>query len=137
MRRQFFRSLLMGGKIADNQPAPLKDEPGLDLNVEIDTVFGFYDATVKSLVLDAKRRGGKLTYLEGGGRLNGEAPIAVHVEQKPGRPRILTSDATDAGSAFRLTGFYGSAQGRHHEPPGESGWRQRRGKNRRPRYPAF
>ena len=109
--RQFFRSLLMGGKIADNQPAPLKDEPGLDLNVEIDTVFGFYDATVKSLVLDAKRRGGKLTYLEGGGRLNGEAPIAVHVEQKPGRSRILTSDATDAGSAFRLTGFYGSARG--------------------------
>ncbi len=109
--RQFFRSLLMGGKIADNQPAPLKDEPGLDLNVEIDTVFGFYDATVKSLVLDAKRRGGKLTYLEGGGRLNGEAPIAVHVEQKPGRPRILSSDATDAGSAFRLTGFYGSARG--------------------------
>ena len=51
------------------------------------------------------------TYLEGGGRLNGEAPIAVHVEQKPGRSRILTSDATDAGSAFRLTGFYGSARG--------------------------
>jgi hypothetical protein len=109
--RQFFRSLLMGGKISDNQPAPLKDEPGLDLNVEIDTVFGSYDATLKSVVLDAKRRGGKLTYLEAGGRLNGEAPIAVHVEQKPGRPRMLTSDATDAGSAIRLMGLLGTVRG--------------------------
>lgn len=109
--RQFFRSLLTAGKIADDQPAPLKDEPGLDLKVEIDTVFGFYDTTVKSVVIDAKRRGGKLTYLEGSGQLNGQAPIAVHVEQKPGRPRMLVSNATDAGSAFRLTGFYSSARG--------------------------
>ncbi len=109
--RQFFRSLLTAGKISDNQPSPMKDEPGLDLNVEIETLFGYYDTTVKSLVVDAKRRGGRLSYLEGTGRLNGEAPIAVHVEQKPGHPRLLVSDATDAGSAFRLTGFYSSVQG--------------------------
>ncbi len=109
--RQFFRSLLTAGKISDNQPAPLKDEPGLDLNLEIETLFGYYDTTVKSVVIDAKRRGGKLSYLEGTGRLNGQAPIAVHVEQKPGHPRLLVSDATDAGSAFRLTGFYSSVQG--------------------------
>jgi hypothetical protein len=109
--RQFFRSLLTAGKIADNQPAPLKDEPGLDLNVEIETVFGFYDTSVKSVVLDAKRRAGKLSYLEAAGRLNGEAPIAVHIEQKPGRPRMLASDATDAGSAFRLAGFYAAVRG--------------------------
>ena len=109
--RQFFRSLLTAGKIADNQPAPLKDEPGLDLDVEIETVFGYYDTTVKSLSLDAKRRGGKLTYLEAAGRLNGEAPVAVHIEQKPGRPRMLVSDATDAGSALRLAGFYSAMRG--------------------------
>jgi AsmA-like C-terminal region/Protein of unknown function len=109
--RQFFRSLLTAGKIADNQPAPLKDEPGLDLAVEIDTVFGYYDTTVKSIVVDAKRRGGKLSYLEVTGRLNGEAPIAVHIEQKPGHPRLLVSDATDAGSTFRLTGFYPAVRG--------------------------
>ncbi len=109
--RQFFRSLLTAGKISDNQPSPLKDEPGLDLNIEIETVFGYYDTTVKSVVVDAKRRGGKLSYLEGTGRLNGELPIAVHVEQKPGHPRLLVSDATDAGAAFRLTGFYNSVQG--------------------------
>lgn len=109
--RQFFRALLAAGKISDNQPPPLKDEPGLDVNVEIDTLFGYYDTTIKSVVVDAKRRGGKLSFLEGTGRLNGQAPIAVHVEQKPGHPRILVSDATDAGSAFRLTGFYSSVQG--------------------------
>jgi hypothetical protein len=109
--RQFFHSLLLAGKIADNQPAPLKDEPGLDLAVEIDTVFGYYDTTIKSVAVEAKRRSGKLSYLDVTGRLNGEAPIAVHVEQRPGRPRMLVSDATDAGSAFRLTGFYSAVRG--------------------------
>jgi hypothetical protein len=109
--RQFFHSLLLAGKLAENQPAPLKDEPGLDLRVEIDTVFGYYDTTIKSVSVEARRRGGKLSYLEANGRLNGEAPIAVHVEQRPGQPRVLTSDATDAGSAFRLTGFYSAVRG--------------------------
>jgi len=109
--RQFFRSLFKGGRISESQPAPLKDEPGLDLNVEIETVFGYYDATVKSVIVEAKRRNGKLTYLEAAGRLNGEAPLIVHVEQKRGSPRMLTSDATDAGSVLRLTGAWGSARG--------------------------
>jgi hypothetical protein len=108
--RQFFRSLLSAGKISDNQPAPLKDEPGLDLNVEMDTVFGYYDTTVKSVVVDAKRRSGKLTALEISGSLNGEAPVGVHVEQK-GDARHLISEATDAGSAFRLVGFYPAVHG--------------------------
>ncbi|HZV20182.1 MAG TPA: AsmA-like C-terminal region-containing protein, partial [Hyphomicrobiales bacterium] len=109
--RQFFRSLLLGGKTSDDQPAPLKDEPGLDLNVEIDTVFGFYDTTVKSVIIDAKRRDGKLSYLELAGRINGEAPMAVHVDQRHAGTRLLVSDATDAGSVFRLVGFYPAIQG--------------------------
>jgi hypothetical protein len=109
--RQFFRSLLAAGKVSDNQPAPMKDEPGLDLNVEIETVFGYYDTTVKSVVIDAKRRGGKLSYLEVAGRLNGDAPVAVHVDHRGSDARILVSDATDAGSAFRLLGFYAAVRG--------------------------
>ena len=109
--RQFFRSLFQGGKISESQPTPLKDEPGLDLNVEIETVFGYYDATVKSVVVDARRRGGKLSYLEAAGRLDGEAPLLVHVEQKAGRARTLTADATNAGSALRLMGAWGTARG--------------------------
>jgi hypothetical protein len=110
--RQFFRSLFSAGKLSDNQPAPLKDEPGLDISVEIDTIFGFYEATAKSVVVDGKRRGGKLTYLEAAGRLNGQSPFAVHVDQRGSSDaRILVSDATDAGSAFRLIGFYKAVQG--------------------------
>ncbi len=109
--RQFFRSLLTAGKLADNQPTPLKDEPGLDFNIEIETIFGYYDTSVKSVIIDAKRRGGKLTYLEVAGRLNGEAPVAIHVEQRAGEARMLVSDATDAGSAFRLVGFYSALRG--------------------------
>ncbi len=109
--RQFFKSLLSAGKIADNEPAPLKDEPGLDLNVEIETVFGYYETSVKSVIIDAKRRGGKLTYLEAAGRLNGEAPVAIHVDQHANEARTLVSDATDAGSAFRLVGFYSALRG--------------------------
>ena len=109
--RPFFRSLLNAGKIADNEPAPLKDEPGLDLNAEINTVTGYYDTSIKSVIIDAKRRGGKLTYLEVAGRLNGEAPVAVHVDQRGRDARMLISDATDAGSAFRLVGFYPSIRG--------------------------
>lgn len=109
--RQFFRSLLSAGKVSEAQPAPLKDEPGLDLNVEIETVFGYYDTTVKSVVIDAKRRGGKISYLEIAGRLNGDAPVAIHVDHKGSDSRILVSDATDAGSAFRLLGFYSAVRG--------------------------
>ncbi len=109
--RSFFRSLLNAGKIADAEPAPLKDEPGLDLNAEIDSVTGYYDTSVKSVIIDAKRRGGKLTFLEVAGRLNGEAPVAVHVDQRGRDARMLVSDATDAGSAFRLVGFYPAMRG--------------------------
>jgi hypothetical protein len=109
--RQFFKTLLSAGKIADKEPAPLKDEPGLDLNVEIETVFGYYDTSIKSVIVDAKRRGGKFTYIEAAGRINGESPVAVHVDQRARDARILSSDATDAGSAFRLVGFYGAMRG--------------------------
>ena len=44
--RQFFHSLLLAGKISDNQPAPPKDEPGLDLGVEIDTGWSINDVRI-------------------------------------------------------------------------------------------
>jgi hypothetical protein len=109
--RQFFRSLFSAGKLAAHQPEPLEDEPGLDLEVTVDTVFGYFDTTVSSVALQAKRRDGKLVYLDVAGRLNGNAPVAVRVDQKPGQPRYLVAEATDAGAAFRLVGFYPAVQG--------------------------
>ena len=103
--RPFFRSLLNAGKIADTEPAPLKDEPGLDLNAEIDSVTGYYDTSVKSVIFDAKRRGGKLTYLEVAGRLNGEAPVAVHVDQRGHDARMLVSTQPTQVPPSALSGF--------------------------------
>ena len=37
--------------------------------------------------------------------------MGVHVEQRPPHGRVLISDATDAGSALRLTGFYPAIRG--------------------------
>src|SRR5690606_9275062 len=109
--RQFFRSLFSAGKLDANQPGPPPDEPGLDVQVEIDTVFGFFDTTVKSVTVEAKRRDGKLSFLDISARLNGNAPVAVRVEQKPGEQRYLVAEAMDAGAAFRLVGFYPAVRG--------------------------
>lgn len=109
--RQFFRALFSAGQLAENQPAPLEDEPGLDVHVEIDTVFGFFDTTVKSVAIEAKRRNGRLSQLDVAGRLNGNAPLAVRVEQKQGQSRVLLAEATDAGAAYRLVGFYPAVRG--------------------------
>jgi hypothetical protein len=107
--RQFFLNLLSSGKASDNAPVQ-KDEPGLDLAVEVDTVFGFYDTTLKSLTLSAKRRQGKLTYLDVSGRLNGEQPLGIRVDTKGGQ-RTLIADCIDGGSAFRLIGLYSAMRG--------------------------
>jgi hypothetical protein len=109
--RQFFRSLFSAGKLAADEPAPPDNEPGLDLEVNVGTVFGYFDTTVQSVALQAKRRNSKLVSLDVSGRLNGTAPVAVRVEQKPGQPRMLLAEATDAGAAFRLVGFYPAVQG--------------------------
>ena len=111
MRRQFFRTMLTGGKISDNQPAPLKDEPGLDLNVEIDTVFGFYDATVKSLVLDAKRRGGKLTYLEGADGSMGRLRSRCMWSRRRDTRACCTSDAIRRRLGLPAHRFLSAARG--------------------------
>ncbi len=109
--RQFFRSLFSAGKLSENQPKPRKDEPGIDIHAEIDTVIGYYDTTVQNVTIDASKRNGKLASLDVYGRLNGEAPVAVKLETIPGKPRVLLGEASDAGAAFRLVGFYPSVRG--------------------------
>jgi len=104
--RQFFRSLFSAGQVAEDQPLPPKDAPGVDMKVEFGTVIGFFDTTLKAVSVEAKRRGGKLIDLEVHGQLNGEWPLAARIEAKKGQPRQLLAEATNAGDAFRLVGFY-------------------------------
>jgi hypothetical protein len=109
--RQFFRSLFSAGQVSDTQPQLPEDTPGLDVDAKIDTVIGYFDTTLKDLVLTAQRRNNKLSYLDLHGQLNGKMPLAARVQSKKDQPRQILAEAADAGNAFRLVGFYPLARG--------------------------
>ncbi len=109
--RQFFRSLFSAGEIAENQPQLPKDSPGMDVDVAIDTVIGFFDTTLKNVKIAAQRRNNRLSSLDLLGQLNGRSPLAARIQGKRNEPRQILAEATDAGSAFRLVGFYPSVRG--------------------------
>jgi hypothetical protein len=104
--REFFRSLFSAGKLSEDQPGAPRDAASVEMHAEIETVLGYFDTTLKTVTLDARKRGDKLTYLDMHGRLNGSSPMMTRVESKAGEPRFLTGEAMDAGAAFRLIGFY-------------------------------
>jgi len=106
--RQFFQSLFSAGQFAGGaEPA----EPfGVDFTAEIGTVAGFYDTTAKDVQVTMKKRNGRLIALDAKGQLNGNAPVAVDLEQS-GDERLIKVEARDAGAAFRLVGFYPSVEG--------------------------
>ncbi|MFO7477183.1 MAG: AsmA-like C-terminal domain-containing protein [Methyloceanibacter sp.] len=106
--RQFFQSLFSAEQFGGSaEPA---DPFGVDLTARIDTVTGFYDTTAKSVEVTMKKRNGQLVALNARGELNGRAPFAVNLEQSRGA-RLIKAEARDAGSAFRLVGFYPSVEG--------------------------
>lgn len=106
--RQFFQSLFSAGQFAGGaEPA----EPfGVDFTAQIDTVAGFFDTTAKDVQVTMKKRNGRLIALDAKGQLNGNAPVAVNLEQS-GDERLIKVEARDAGAAFRLVGFYPSVEG--------------------------
>ncbi|MGH6802637.1 MAG: AsmA-like C-terminal domain-containing protein [Methyloceanibacter sp.] len=106
--RQFFQSLFAAGQFAGGaEPA----EPfGVDFTAQIDTVAGFYDTTAKDVQVTMKKRSGRLIALDAKAQLNGNAPVAVNLEQS-GDERLIKAEARDAGAAFRLVGFYPSVEG--------------------------
>jgi hypothetical protein len=109
--RQFFRALFSAGQLTEDQPQPPKNTPGVDIKADIDNVLGFYDTTVRKVSIEAHRRNNKLVSLDVHGQLNGKDPVAARLDTKPGETRTLLAEATDAGAAFRVVGFYPSARG--------------------------
>jgi hypothetical protein len=109
--REMFRTLLSTGKAAPPGAQPPADAPGLDFDAEIGRITGYFDTTLETVKLTASRRGNALVALDVHGQLNGDRPFAARVEQKSGESRQLVAQATDAGAAFRLVGFYPSARG--------------------------
>ncbi|MBM3544435.1 MAG: hypothetical protein FJX44_08030 [Alphaproteobacteria bacterium] len=108
--RQFFQSLFSAEQIAASGSENAGDWTGIDFMARIGTVVGAYDTTVKDLQATMQKRDGKLVALDAKGNLNGKSTAAVRLEHAGGA-RQIKAEAVDAGSAFRLVGFYPSIEG--------------------------
>lgn len=109
--RNFFRALFSVGRISDRELRPERPRAGMDLDVEIDSVIGFSEVSLRRLKLKASKRDDKLTVLDGQGTLDGGSELSFALKQEKGQPRKLLANSADAGQAFRLVGFYPSLQG--------------------------
>ena len=109
--RDFFQSLFAVGQLHSKPPPPRKDQSGLELKAEIDTVLGHHDLTLKGLKLQMTNRGGRTVAMtargvvESSGRDAGK-PLEVTIQQASREPRRMLARTDDAGQAFRLIGFY-------------------------------
>jgi hypothetical protein len=109
--REFFRSLFSVGQLAESPLPPRKDQSGLDLKAEIDTVLGFSEVSLRGLKMRLAKRGGKLSDISARGTMDGGRPLEIDMQQGSGTPRRLVATSDDAGQAFKLVGFYPSLLG--------------------------
>ncbi|MGE0202653.1 MAG: AsmA-like C-terminal region-containing protein [Hyphomicrobiaceae bacterium] len=111
--RDFFRSLFSAGRLSERQRPPTGREPGLDLEAEIGTVIGFSDTTVRKVRMTLVKRKGRLVGLSATGTLETGQPLAARLDKGRNGERLLVAESKDAGSAFRLVGFYPNIKGGH------------------------
>jgi len=108
--RQFFRSLFSAGQLAEDGSSEPAEPFGIDFTAKIGRVTGFYDTYATDVDVMLKKRNGRLTALSGKGKLNGKTVAGAELTTKNGA-RLLTAESLDAGSVFRLVGFYRSIEG--------------------------
>ena len=84
------------------------DEP-MDLDVQLDTVIGHNDTTVRQLRLKLKRRNGHVTSIDMTAMLDTNQPIRARMQ--PGGEGLMHVETPDAGQALRTIGFYSSMLG--------------------------
>ena len=101
--QRFFRSLFsVGGSEAPGEEMA----SDFDIAVNIDNVLGFQDISLRALDMNISSRSGRLSSLKGRGTLDGGKPLAFELRGGDGRPRRLLVDTSDAGTAFKMIGFY-------------------------------
>jgi hypothetical protein len=109
--REFFRRLFSLGQAAEKQSPVKKDQAGVDLKADFDTIQGHGDIALKGLRLQMSRRAGRLSGLLARGNVEGGKPIEIGLQQTSNEPRKLVVMTEDAGQAFRMVGFYPNMQG--------------------------
>jgi hypothetical protein len=107
--KQFFQSLFSAGQVAEGVEP--HDPFSLNLTARIGAVTGFYDTVLNDAQVTLRKRNGRLVALDATGRLNGQ-PVVVKLEGAS-NARIIRAESQDAGSAFRLIGFYPKVEGGH------------------------
>jgi AsmA-like C-terminal region len=109
--RDYFRRLFAIGQTPEKPAPPKKDQAGVDLKADFETIQGHSDIALKNLRLQMSRRGGRMTGLVARGNVEGGRPIEVGLQQTVNEPRKLVVLTEDAGQAFRMVGFYPNMQG--------------------------
>lgn len=109
--RNFFRALFSVGKITEKDLKPQRARAGLDVEVEIATVVGFSEMSLRNVKLKMSKRADKLTALDARGTLDGDKAITIVLKQAAGKPPLLEAVAGDAGQTFKLMGFYANVRG--------------------------
>lgn len=107
--KDLFRSLLALGNTSDTIVKPLKPAAGVDLSVEVDTVLGHGDVSLRNYTSKVSERHQQLVAIDAHGTLDGGKPLAVLMKREG--PRRLYAESTDAGQTFKLMGFYPNVQG--------------------------
>ena len=110
--RDFFRSLFSLGQIAEQHPTAKKPRDGIDLEAEIDTVIGYSEviaARGQAQAVQARREADGAR--RAGHARRRQAARGRVAPGRPGQPRKLLADSTDAGQAFKLIDFYPNIQG--------------------------
>lgn len=101
--REFFRSLFSTGD-ADAKTTE-EGEPGLDLDVRITNVLGYWDTSLRDVRVDLSKRDGKLIALNAFGKFKSGSTLES-VVTKVDQQRKLVATSNDAGETFKLVGFY-------------------------------
>ena len=109
--RDLFRSLVSINASDTNRIRPLRPSAGLDVDAQIGTILGHSDISLRDVSIRLSDRDDKLTALKVDGTLDGGEPLKVLLRHPPNQDRVVYSDSTDAGQAFRLVGFYPNLQG--------------------------
>jgi AsmA-like C-terminal region len=111
--RDLFRALFSAGRLREKKEAaaPTAPEPGLQLDVKVATVLGFWNSTLRDVSVELTKQDGKIENMIAHGTLKSGKKLIVHVKKLPDGPRRLVAVTDDAGAAFELVGFYANARG--------------------------